>query len=84
MEMTHIYYVYEYKGNDEHDIKPYKSCKIISVEKSRLTNGMITQSVYVDMMQKAREMIADDNNIEYSELSYQDIIITFWSEICHG
>lgn len=84
MEMTHIYYVYEYNGNREHDIRKYHTCKIIPVAKSKLKDGIMTQPVYIDMMKKAKEEISEENNIELNEVDYKDIIITFWSEICHG
>ena len=84
MNVTHIYYVYEYQGNDDHDIKKYKACKLITVETKLIENGIICQPVYVDMMRKAKEEIAEENNLDVSEVDYNDIIITFWSEIRHG
>lgn len=76
---TSIYYVYEYKGNEEHGIKPFKDSRILAVLDKDIINGRINMSTFAYMINTVAEAISRDYNIEYVNLS--DITILFWGLI---
>ena len=77
--MTHIYYVYEYKGDNDRDIKPYRKRKLLAVNADDIKDGIINQSVFGYMMGEAIGDISDEYGIE--NVDPYDVIILFWSEI---